>query len=66
MSLSVQYDYIYASGVVEKIHVDALNDILCLYYGTRCVFSHGLAKEEGALKDYPPAANLAKGMCQLV
>ena len=65
--LGISYSFISSSGengLMSFQSVETINDVLRLYYGARCIFSHGLPSRtlnEGTMEledgvGYPPAA----------
>ena len=61
----VKYTYILAGGLKVQLKITSVNDVLQLYYGTRCVIAHGVAVKtitEGCLHDYPSVEDLRAGM----
>ena len=59
MSLGLQYSFTASDGKIGNVKFKsavAINDILRLYYGARCIFSHGLPSRtlnEGAMRNFP-------------
>ena len=68
--LGLQYDFISSTdtGTTQQAifkSAEAVNDVLRLYYGARCIFSHGLPGKtlsEGALRNFPNKQQLTEGM----
>ena len=67
--LGVQYSFTTAAGVAGVVCIQTestVHDILQLYYGARCIFSHGLPSQtlsEGwAASNFPSEHDLAIGM----
>ena len=64
----VEYTYILPPGLKVQLRitsVETMNDILRLYYGTRCVIAHGVAAKtvtEGCLHNFPSVEELQRGM----
>ena len=64
MMLGLQYT-ISSSGLTHQVvfkSVEAVNDVLRLYYGARCIFSHGFpgrTLSEGAMQNFPEEERLA-------
>ena len=67
--LGVQFSFTTAAGVAGVVCIQTestVHDILRLYYGARCIFSHGLPSrtlsEGGAASNFPSEHDLAIGM----
>lgn len=64
----LQYNYLLINKCEVNLSyqsVKIVNDILRLYYGTRCVISHGVATKtvsEGCLSDFPSVTELQDGL----
>ena len=69
MMLGLQYDFTSSRGSTHKVmfkSVEAINDVLRLYYETRCISSHGFPGKtlsEVAMQNFPQKQQLAQGMC---
>ena len=66
--LGISYSFISSSGENGQVSfqsVETINDVLRLYYGARCIFSHGLPSRtmnEGAMRDFPTKEELKDGV----
>ena len=52
MMFGVQYDFTSSTGTMHQVvfkSIEAVNDVLRLYYKARCIFYHGLPKGVGRL-----------------
>jgi hypothetical protein len=64
----IEYTYILSNGAKIQLKITSVktvNDVLRLYYGTRCVIAHGVAAKtitEGCLRAFPTAEQLHMGM----
>ena len=68
MMLGLQHDLTSSRGSTHQVmfkSVEAINDVLRLYYGARCIFSHGFPGKtlsEGAMQNFSEEQRLALGM----
>lgn len=66
--MGVMYHFICSCGKIGNVNFQlrqAVNDVLRLYYGARCVFSHGLSRrtlDDGAMQRFPDEDTLRQGL----